>query len=387
MQARVPFVALLALALLAAGCVNTTKDESPTTTTTPGGSVTPPTGSGGSGVKVLAPLSFTLSSSSPTWIAPGSSLSLSASAAQSGWSWVWAEGALPGTVPVTVALDTGSKNPALDYIQPQSSKSLVFSTTGAFQMHCHPHPYMRSNVTVVDGYVGPKEVRVQIVDGTRPSESRYVPENILVAPGTNVVYENVGTQPHTATLLQGEPPLKKLAITGPAGDATPSGTGWQRIRAIAIDGEGRLGVADHAVYVQAFPTFASDPRPIDFPAAGAPEQAVQALSFSFVLEYNATLNVTYSVKDAAAQQNEALPNNARVEVHVTPQGESQDVLTSMDKASDTLAAQVPAGSYTVKVVPKQGVGIKGTITVGAEYIDLVPPPPAPAAGGDGHGGH
>lgn len=386
-------IALLLLTGVLAGCVNTPKE-------TDGGTIDPANVDGGNGtdggtdgntvgnaVKALAPLGVKLSTTAPKWVAPGASVEV-ASTPTSASTFVWSIGPLPGTVtPKAVKLDTGSAKDGSDWIQPGASKSVTFTEAGSFEMHCHPHPFMRSNVTVVDGYAGPKEVTVKITDGAELGTYRFVPENVLVAPGTTVVYENVGAQPHTATLMKADPPLKKLDLAKASGSVVVQGDGWQRIRLVAVDAEGRFGSADLPLYVKALPTYEGEPIPVTFTAGGLPEEAVAAFTKSFALEYNGTLNVTWSFVDAPAK-NGAPANNAEVDVHVFPQGSEQDVVTSELKPDGTATAKVVAGTYTLKIVPKKGVGLEGTVTIGAVYADPVPPEPTMAgAGGDGHGGH
>ena len=388
-------IALLLLTGVLAGCVNTPKE-------TDGGTIDPAGVTGDDGdaggsdggntatttVKALAPLTFALSTTSPKWVAPGASIAVSASSATAA-SYVWSIGPLPGTVaPKPVKLDTGSAKDASDWIAAGASKSITFTEPGSFEMHCHPHPFMRSNVTVVQGYTGPKEVTVKIVDGAELGTYRYVPENILVAPGTVVTYENVGAQPHTSTLMKADPPLKKLDLTKASGSVAAEGDGWQRIRLVAVDAEGRFGSADLPVYVKPLPTYDSGPIAITFTAGGLPEEAVASSTKSFTLESNGTLNVTWAFVDAPAK-NGVPANNAEVDIHVFPQGSEQDAITSETKPEGTATTAVSAGTYTLKVIAKKGVGIEGTVTITAVYSDPTPPAPtmAGAGGGDGHGGH
>ncbi|HWH09375.1 MAG TPA: plastocyanin/azurin family copper-binding protein [Candidatus Thermoplasmatota archaeon] len=385
-------VASILLAAAFAGCVNTPKD-------TEGGTIDPAstgnqgTDGGGTGQSslptLLPPLALKVSSAAPQWVAPGTSVEVSAAPAQSGWTYVWSIGPLPGTVAApAVKLDTGSAKDASDWIQPGASASLTFTEAGVFEMHCHPHPDMRANVTVIDGYAGPKEVHVQIVDGASASSYRFVPENVVVAPGTKVTYTNNGTQPHTATLLKAEPKLKKLDLATGSGAVTVEGDGWQRIRLVATDAAGRMGVSDFPLYVKPLPAYTADPITVEFQAGGLPGEVVAPFTHPFTLAYNGTLNLTWAFKDAVAS-NGGPVNNAEVDIHVFPEGSEQDVITSELKPEGEATAKVVAGTYTLQVVPKKGVGLTGTITLGAVYADPVPPAPtmAGAGGGDGHGGH
>lgn len=89
-------------------------------------------------------------------------------------------------------LDTGS-------IQPGEVKLLSYPEAGAFAMHCHPHPFMRHNVTVDDAYAGPSRVHVDILDGQDVASYRFEPANLTVGVGTKVEYHNHGNVTHTST--------------------------------------------------------------------------------------------------------------------------------------------------------------------------------------------
>jgi plastocyanin len=297
---------------------------------------------------------------------------------------VWAIGALPGTILAPAATyDTGSKTPA-DYIPSNASKSITFTAAGLYQMHCHPHPNMRSNVSVIDGYQGPSTVEVQIYD------FGYAPQNIVIGPNTTVVYKNVGAQPHTATVLSNEPPLKALPLKDPKGNATVAGNGWQRVRVYAMDGDGRLGNATVDVYVAPYPTFTKAPKAMSFPAGLGPAAqqgttAVGPQTDSFATDYNGTIYLNYTAKDAATQ-NGGPQNLATVDVHLKMSGETQDTLTDSGKEKGTLATHAPAGSYTLSILATQGVGVNVDYTV--EVVYDLPTPPAPVlASADGGGAH
>lgn len=386
-------VALLLLVGALAGCVNTPKDTNGGAIDPAGGNKGTTTGGTGTGtgtgttVTILPPLALTVTGPAGKWLAPGASVDVAAKG-PSGVAYVWAIGPLPGTVqPADVKLNTGSAKDASDWIQPGDSKSLTFSKSGVFQMHCHPHPYMLSNVTVVDGYEGTAEVAVSIVDGDALNSYRFVPENIVIAPGTKVTYTNKGQQPHTATMMSAEPALKKLALTAASGSVALEGDGWQRIRVIAVDTEGRLGAADIPVYLKPLPTFAPEPFTMEFNAGGLPEEAVPSITKSFTLESNTSLKLAWSFQDALAAGG-APVNNAEVDIHLFPQGSEQDVFTSETVPEGEGAAKALAGVYTLKVVAKKGVQVSGVVTITGEAEDPTPPAPAMAsAGGEAHGGH
>jgi len=95
---------------------------------------------------------------------------------------------------------TSSSNSSLDtgMIEPGSIARLAFTDAGTYAIHCHPHPWMKQNVTVEPG--APSEVNVDIVDGSAASDYGFQPANVTIAPGGTVVYHNTGKLAHTATL-------------------------------------------------------------------------------------------------------------------------------------------------------------------------------------------
>lgn len=384
-----------------AGCMGGTKDGA-TTNPTPA----PGTGTGGTGgsngggpaqVKVLAPLNSAITLDAPAWIASGTEVPVKLAAptgAKGALTYAWASGPLPGTVAVmAMNMDTGSKGS--DYIASAASKSLTFSMAGVYAMHCHPHPYMRSNVTVVEGYAGPKTVEVSIIDGANQNEYRFVPENIVIGVGTTVTYKNVGTQPHTATSLGApEPALKALPLKTDAGKLKLDGNGWVRVLAIVQDSEGRIGIVNKSIYVTpTLPVFATQTETMEFTYGASPlattPAAAAAKSTGVQLAQGGKVTINYTFADAAAQ-NGAPQNLAQVEVHFTKDGETQDTFTSPgNDNTGSIGGKAIAGAYTLKVVPVQGASMTGTIVIDVEY-ELVPPAPAgPSAGGhdDSGGAH
>ncbi|HUR68284.1 MAG TPA: plastocyanin/azurin family copper-binding protein [Candidatus Thermoplasmatota archaeon] len=365
-----------------AGCVGN-KDE-PETKLEDGktpGAVTGGTGGVGAQVSVLAPLATSLTLGAPAWVQSGTDAAVTMSAPANGkgaLTYTWATGALMGTAAVTaVPADTGSKAPA-DYIQPGASKSITFTAAGIYNMHCHPHPFMRHNVTVIDGYAGPQNVEVLIADGGPQSEYRFVPENIVVGVGTKVTYKNVGQQPHSSTTLTPQsPPLKAAPLKAANGTLKLEGNGWINVVGVVQDGEGRLGIVNKSVYVTStLPVFATQTLPFEFEygASGVPEPvAPVGESAAIMLLYPAKITLNWSFADAAGGAG-APQNLAQIEIHFTKDGETQDAITATPDPEGTQDGKVVAGAYTLKVIPLQGVKITGTVVIDAVY-ELVPPAP------------
>lgn len=395
--------ALLVFSLLAfgglAGCFGSDSDGAttdPAKTPTSGGTGAGGSTSGGSGaaptVKVLAPLTSAVTIDAPAWVKSGTEVAVSLSApanAKGALTYAWAVGPLPGTVAVTaVNADTGSTPSG--YIQPGASKTLMYGTSGVYTMHCHPHPYMLHNVTVIDGYAGPKKVEVSIVDGASVGEYRFVPQNIVIGTNTTVTYKNVGAQPHTATTMGAqEPALTAAALKADTGTIKIEGNGWMRVLAIFQDSEGRLGIANKSIYVTPeLPAFTTKTESMSFtygtpgPLGGSPAQAAPK-SVGVTLAHGGLVNISYSFSDAVGPTGQ---NLAEVEAHFKKDGETQDTLTGGPAADGVLEGKAIAGAYTLTVVPMQGIEISGTVVIDVVY-DLIPPAPAMQEEDAGHGGH
>lgn len=328
----------------------------------------------------LAPLAVNVSMTGPSWVASGTDVQLAA-VATGATKFVWATGPLPISSPAKVAnLDT-------KVFDPGASKSLKFASAGVYALHCHPHPFMKHNVTVVDGYQSPARVTVLITDGATPGEYRFSPENLVIGVGTEIVYENVGKLPHSATQEGQEPALKLAKLTASAGTVAVEGEGWQRIVAIASDGSGRLGVGEARVYVTPeLPTgtsvdvTGSFTTPLYLPELETNPQPAQMTSMKVDHPGAFTLNIT------ATDGNAGL---AKVSVRVVRVATDEEVGALDATAAGTLAFTIERGEYEIYVEPSEGFNVEyvGTATV---VYDLTPPPPMPPgseAAEDPHAGH
>lgn len=381
---------LVVLGAAFAGCVGQGADLDPTKSSTGEGD----TGDGqdvavppADGLKVLAPLAGTLSLSGPEWVAPGTKIPVSVTPpanAKGTVTYTWAVGPLPGTTEVTEAgLNTKD-------ILAGGSATLKFDKSGVYGIHCHPHPFMLSNVTVIEGHSGPAEATVYITDGSTTGEFRFVPEHVVIPVGGKVVYKNVGTQMHTATQAGQEPALVKDGLTGASGEIVASGEGWQRVVVVIQDSEGRIGRAEQRVYVASLPEDLTKEISGDFNLgipAQAPQDVTETKTESFKLDRPGVITINFTAQDPAAA-NGAPENTALVEVHLKEQGATQDTLTADPASEGSLTGRVAAKTYELSLIPRQGAAIHYTATITVVY-DLVPPEPAAAGAppADGHGGH
>lgn len=398
MRALSPIIAALLLTAAFAGCIGGKDGDGEGATLDPadtnGGTGTGTgTGSGTGTLKVLAPLNATITLDAPAWVQSGTEVPVALGTpanAKGAVTYAWAIGPLPGTSEVTaVTMDTGSAK-STDYIAPGASKTLTYSTAGIYRMHCHPHPAMRHNVTVIDGYEGAKNVEVQIVDGSQGQY--YVPENIVIGTGTTVTYKNVGQQPHTATALGAqEPALKALPLKADKGAIKVEGEGWQRVVAVYLDSEGRIGVSEARIYTTStLPVFETQTETFSFEYGASELAGTPAAPASdgrpVLLKQPGVVTINYTFTDLAGSVDPSA-SQASVELHFTKDGETQDTLTG-DGAENSLNGKAIAGSYTLSVLPTSGVQIEGTVTIEVVYELLPPEPTMPAApADDGHGGH
>lgn len=371
--------ALLAVALLVPGCtsIENRADTPPTTPTS----------------DKLAPASITIppaldakltlaTATGALWVAPGTPITLTATPptrAVGSVEYLWAIGQVPQTAPVPqrFAPDTGSSK-VTDYVQPGQSRAIKFDIAGIWQMHCHPHPFVRGNISVIEGYQGPAQVDVQMLDGAR-ADYRFFPENITIAPGTVVVYHNKGSQAHTATWMQQDPPVKKLLVDGTSGTINADGQGWRRIYLYTHDSIGATGTAYSDVYVGTLPAFQPLKVPLDFTVGGAPSEVQGPLLQSLVTNYNGTLWLNYTVSDGLNAATGATPNTALITVTLKDQGGTTDGQVSDNKTADKLTTRIgsPLGLgqvWNFGVYPEQGAKITGLLTIEVQY-DLVPPAP------------
>lgn len=389
--------ALSATAL--AGCVGSLQPGDELDQTGAATTGTPSAGGGATNAaqyKVLLPLNGTVKVDGPQWVQAGADVPVSFTDpknAKGALTYTWLAGPYPGTTTVqNVFVDTGSD--PKEYIPGNgASESVVYQKSGIYPIHCHPHPWMRHNVTVVDG-IPATTIEVLIVDGEKLDQYRYFPENVMVGAGSTVVYKNVGALPHTATSIGAQgPALKKLPLTAANGTIKAEGEGWQRVMAVVQDSEGRFGAVPGSVYVTAtLPTFKEQSFPVEFPVGAGPlagtpvEEQTPPQEFPVTLEQAAVVTLNYTFQDALAAN--GVPENlAQVEIHFFKQGETQDTLTDDAATAGTQSGKAAKGTYILRVIPKQGVQITGTIVVSGVY-ELVPPPiDAPKApANDGHGG-
>src|SRR5438552_10312432 len=192
-QAALGIASVLLLAVFA-GCTAGTKDNGqdvstnsvstiPTMGDMPGmGQVT------GAMTTLFPKMPTLLTVSGAAWLAPGTMLDATVTPpvwATGAISYTWAYGPVGGTVPIAQL-----KKSATASIEPGHSESITFDEAGVFYEHCHPHPWMRSNVTILDSGRTPVTTTVHFVDGATPADFHFTPENLVLPLVSTVVYQN-----------------------------------------------------------------------------------------------------------------------------------------------------------------------------------------------------
>ncbi len=88
-----------------------------------------------------------------------------------------------------------------DLFEKNKTYAFTFAEEGVFGYHCHPHPWMRGNITVLaaDHHAEPKTHHVRVLDGATNADYRYEPENLTISVGDTVHWMNEGSMAHTVS--------------------------------------------------------------------------------------------------------------------------------------------------------------------------------------------
>lgn len=351
---RLPALALAAMALLA-GCVGGAGDSS----NPPSG----PTDPAPSPALRATALAITVV---PAWARPGEPVALAVPGAGN-VSWF-----LAARAPVAgPKQDTGDLAPGVP------SEPLALATEGLLLFHCHPHPWMRLNVTVGSSVPSLGTRHVQIVDGASASEYRFVPSELAVAPGERVVLWNNGSLVHTATQVDA---WRLIAGRDPSLSFTPSIAGDFDVVAItsrgAERGEGRARLlVDPAKPDE---SLAIGPFAGEFDHALAAAGRAASQEFGFEVPYPMTeLRLSFT-----ASSSMPVPPTARIDVG--EQGGPPLATSASGAVGEVSLAGLAAGYYSVVVTAEQGVLVSYEVT-GVATLDLsARPAAAPGAEGAPH---
>ncbi|HLE98172.1 MAG TPA: PKD domain-containing protein [Candidatus Thermoplasmatota archaeon] len=245
----------------------------------------------------------------------------------------------------------------------------TYTETGTFRLHCHPHPNMKHNVTVLKGAKAPAGGKVDVAF----QGFKFVPEELVVPPGTVVSYLNKDPVAHTVTLEKFEPELTPIPTTGATGSVTFPNAGAFKIVVRATDNKGASSTAEAPVLVDAN-------RPddvyenswtgrINATVLGTPLDSPGRHSFK--IDYPATGNLTLTYSTPVPSQEMTL------------------LFQSGDKSFEAsgpspiaLPVDIAAGTWTAVVSAERGAAIDYTLDVKLQLV-LTPP----AEGAEDHSAH
>lgn len=373
-------VSLLLVALFA-GCASKHEDA-------PNPDLTAASTNGGgsaSGVTALAPLAVALSAPSADWVAPGTSLDVTATPptdATGAITYTWLYGPMGGMAPITPMKTTKT-----DLIDPGASASITFDEAGVFYEHCHPHPWMRQNVTILDNGQPPVTVVTHFQDGATLADFKFVPATLVLPKGSTVVYQNDGSQAHQTMLLQQDAPLKQLPMKDASGKVTADGSGWMRVVVLAQDAAGRIGKAERDVYVAPLPTpltakyegsynFTA-PSQVPVPPPGPLASQPDVRGFTATGAGTVWLNFTSQDGVAANAPVDPAGDQSSISVQIASKdGTTKVASTSAPADTGSITGRISATDYTVTITPVSGEAANYTATLTVIY-DPVPPTPAP----------
>ena len=267
------------------------------------------------------------------------------------------------------AVDTGEIQPGV-YSEP-----ITLEEDGLYQFHCHPHPWMSLNIVVSNDASLKGTQHIEILDGKTNDDYRFVPDDLRVQPGTKLTFWNNGTAVHTGT--QGGFAWL-IPETGNPIAYAPEETGDFDVLVIAKDGQNARGEARTRLFVD--PEKPDEVQPVG-PFRGEFQKGVpndpqpETKDHSFTSPFDITsLALTFTATSD-------VPVPPSVTVSLLQDGKEIAAADASD-SGEIKAADLPAGTYTLRVTAAQGVliayEVKGTAT-----LELVAPDAA-AAGGGGH---
>lgn len=268
------------------------------------------------------------------------------------------------------AADTGQLQPGT-YSDP-----ITFGGTGLYQFHCHPHPWMALNILVKDDASAKGTHHVEIVDGDKQDEYRFVPNELVLAPGAKVVFWNNGTTMHTGT--QGGFAWI-IPVTGANIEYAPDFSGDFDVLVIAKDDANGYGEARTRLFVD--PQKPDDVQPVgpfkgEFQKGVPNEPEPETKEHPFTSPFNITsLALSFTAKSD-------VPVPPTMLVSLLQNGKEIASAGPADSGEIT-AENLPAGTYTVRVTAAQGVLITYEVT-GTATLELVAPEATANSGGGHH---
>lgn len=177
----------------------------------------------------------------PRWVAPGTTVTMDASNTTDAdrdslrYEWIWGprsdfNPAATGVEDACKMTDTTLATFTTGCLKEGQSFSLLFDKPGTYNIHCHPHPWMKGRIVVDAAQPSSGEVEVAIRD------FGFVNETTTVGVGSTINFVNEDPVPHTATVEDWLPGTKSGGTS--AVFSTSLSEGEYVARLIVNDGKG-----------------------------------------------------------------------------------------------------------------------------------------------------
>lgn len=245
--------------------------------------------------------------------------------------------------------------------------NLNISGAGVYTYHCHPHPWMTGAIIVADDPAALEGT----VELTAANIREWLPQKLMVKPGTDLVFENPDPTWHSVTLSLLHPLTDFVEADGPDGTSATLSleeTGDYSLFAIVTDSKGDVTVenalfrvSDEVPESEVTETFTGNvTTPTDGPSDPLPDHPQHETSFEF--PGNATVTFEWSALTPDPV------TDVRLEVYQGSRVAGTPVLNVTSGSADLRLA---ADSYILQVVNEVGLLVDYTITIDA-VLDVTP---------------
>lgn len=242
---------------------------------------------------------------------------------------------------------------------------------GVYTYHCHPHPWMTGAIVVADA-PGAMEGTVEL---TAHNLKDWLPQKVVVKPGTELVFENPDPTWHSVTLSLIHPMTDFLEADADAqnGETTTlalDDTGDYSVFAIVTDSKGEVTVENALFRVsrEVPPSTVNEtwtgtvPAPTDEDPA-TPDNDPPAHGHTFDFPGNATVGLDWT----AASPDQL--TGVTLEVYQGERAAGDPV--AVVEGRQTVDLAVAADDYLFRVVVDQGLNVNYTVTMEA-VLDVEP---------------
>jgi len=250
---------------------------------------------------------------------------------------------------------------------PGVAYNVTLTAPGVYDYHCHPHPWMTGVVVVADE-PGALEGTVTLAAW---NVKTFLPQTVIVKPGTRLVWDNPDPAPHTVTLSRQVPLTAFAAVSDGSATLQFDREGVYVVTALATDAKGASAIAHKLVRLSR----TVPDRVLDLNYTGSVQApASEPASHTLTLEYpgNATIGFGWTSTSPAEA------SRARLDVFAGSSASGTPIATSN---GEPLTLRLAKGTYLLRVTNEQALLVDYTVRVRA-VLEVVPDFGARA--GDGH---